>query len=133
MSRLQWMFLALIITQAAHSIEEYRGRLYDVFLPARLLSEAISQDRERGFVTVNLTLVAFGLWCFFWPVRQRWPGAIGFVWLWVGIELMNGLGHQAWSIIQGGYTPGVATAPVLFVIALSLAYQLRRNRDSEPL
>ena len=44
---------------------------------------------------------------------------------WVTIEVINGVGHPLWSLRTGGYTPGVATAPVLLVIALYLARQLR--------
>jgi hypothetical protein len=130
MTRFQWTFLALIIAQAAHSIEEYRGRLFDVFPPARVLSGAISQNRERGFLIFNVALVAFGVWCFVWPVRKRWPSARVFVWIWIGIELLNGIGHPAWSIAQGGYTPGLATAPFLLVLALWLLYQLREPAHS---
>jgi hypothetical protein len=127
MTRLQWTFLVLIMVQAIHSIEEYRGRLYDVFLPARIVSGLISSNLERGFIIGNVTLVAFGVWCFLWPVRRRWVMAVGVCWLWVAIELGNGIGHSGWSIIQGGYTPGVATAPLLFVVALYLARQLRQE------
>ena len=35
-------FWLLILAQAAHSIEEYVGRLYDVFPPARVVSGLIS-------------------------------------------------------------------------------------------
>ena len=73
-------------------------------------------------------LVAFGLWCFFWPVRERWAAAVGLVWVWIAIELLNGIGHPVWSLMRGGYTPGVATAPVLLALALYLALQLRSYR-----
>jgi hypothetical protein len=46
------------------------------------------------------------------------------IWTWVATELVNGIGHPAWSLIQGSYTPGVATAPLLLVLALYLVYQL---------
>jgi hypothetical protein len=125
MTRLQSAFLALVGTQAVHSIEEFAGRLYDVFPPARLVSELISQNRERGFVVFNLALMIFGLWCFLWPVRKGWPSAVPLAWLWVAIELVNGIGHPLWSLRQLRYTPGVATAPVLLFLALYLARQLR--------
>jgi hypothetical protein len=35
------------------------------------------------------------------------------------------VGHPLWTLRQGGYTPGVATAPVLLAVALYLANQLR--------
>ena len=129
MTRLHVTFLALVMTQAAHSTEEYLGRLYEVFLPARFVSGLISENLEQGFIIFNVALVAFGLWCFFWPVRERWVAAVGLVWVWIAIELLNGIGHPAWSLMRGGYTPGVATAPVLLALALYLAHQLRSYRD----
>jgi len=125
MNRFRATFLSLVVTQAAHSIEEYVGRLYEVFAPARLVSGLISQDLARGFVIFNATLVLFGFWCFFWPVRRGWPSAVPLAWLWVAIELLNGIGHPLWSLRQLRYTPGVATAGVLLIIALYLMRQLR--------
>jgi hypothetical protein len=111
-----------------HSLEEYRGRLYDVFPPARLVSGLISENREHGFIIFNVALVAFGFWCYLWPVRRGWPSATGLAWMWVAIELVNGIGHPLWSIAVVGYTPGIATAPFLLVLALYLAWQLREPR-----
>jgi hypothetical protein len=76
-------------------MEEYAFRLYEVFLPARFASGLVSHDLRRGFVTLNLGLVGFGLWCYVWPVRRRWPSAVTFAWLWVGIELVNGKGTRS--------------------------------------
>lgn len=53
MSRLELTFGLLVLAQAAHSLEEYLGRLWERF---------------------------------------------------------NGIGHPLWSLRQGGYTPGLATA-----------------------
>jgi len=127
-SRVQRGFLALIVAQTAHSIEEYTFRLYDTFPPARLLSSLVSADRARGFLAINVALVAFGFWCALGPVRRRSPSATGLMWTWIGIELVNGVGHPLWSIVQGGYTPGVATAPVLLLLALTLARRLTADR-----
>jgi hypothetical protein len=125
MTRLQLTFLLLVIVQSLHSLEEYAGRLYEVFPPARLVSGLISQNLERGFVIFNVALVSFGLWCFWWPMRRHWPSAPLFAWIWVGIELVNGVGHPLWSLSVLRYTPGVATAPVLLMLAGYLAWQLR--------
>lgn len=125
--RLELTFLALVITQMAHSVEEYHGRLYDVFPPARFLSGLVSSDRERGFVIINATLAAFGLWCWLWPLRRHWPSAVPLAWAWAGMETVNGIGHPLWSLREGGYTPGVATAPLLLALALYLMLQLRRR------
>src|SRR5512146_249783 len=115
MTRFQSSFLALVGVQAAHSVEEYVGRLYEVFPPARLVSGLISADLERGFIIFNIALVTFGLWCLLWPVRKQWPSAVPLAWVWVVIELVNGVGHPIWSLSQLRYTPGVATAPVLLL------------------
>jgi hypothetical protein len=75
MSRLQVLFGTLIFSQAAHSTEEYVGRLWVSFPPARFVSGLISEDLERGFLVANLTLLAFGFSCWLWPVRRGWPPA----------------------------------------------------------
>jgi len=125
MTRFKVTFLALVLAQAAHSTEEYLGRLYEVFAPARFVSGLITQDLERGFLIFNAALVLFGLWCFLWPVRHQWPSAVPLAWLWVAIELGNGVGHSLWSLRQLRYTPGVVTAVILLIISLNLMRQLR--------
>ena len=125
MTRHKAAFGALVLTQAAHSVEEYVGRLWETFPPARFLTGLVSQDQERGFLLINVALVAFGAWCFVWPIRRDWPTATVLGSTWVTIEVINGVAHPLWSLRMGGYTPGVATAPVLLVIALYLARQLR--------
>jgi Protein of unknown function with HXXEE motif len=125
MTRHKMAFGALVFTQAVHSVEEYVGRLWETFPPARFLTGLVSQDQEQGFLLINVALVAFGVWCFVWPIRRDWPTAVSLAWIWVTIEVINGVGHPLWSLRMGGYTPGVATAPVLLVIALYLARQLR--------
>ena len=122
MSRIK-TFAALVVAQAAHSIEEYLGRLWESFPPARFITGLISSDREAAFIILNVALVAFGVWCLLWPVRRNWPSAKGIIWLWVVIETINGVGHSLWSLRQGGYTPGVLTAPILLVLALYLGIQ----------
>jgi hypothetical protein len=123
--RVELTFLALVCLQTLHSLEEYRGRLYDVFPPARLVSGLFSADLRRGFVTANVLLVAFGFWSVWWPVRHRWPSRDAFVGVWIVVETINGIVHPAWSLLNGGYTPGVVTAPLLLVTALLLARAVR--------
>jgi hypothetical protein len=126
MSRFQLTFGALVLVQAAHSVEEYIGHLWESFPPARFIVGLVSSNLERGFVLLNVAFFAFGLWCLLWPVRRGWPVAVPLTWLWVVIEVINGIGHPLWSLREGGYTPGLATAPILLLLALYLAYQLRR-------
>ena len=128
-TRLDASFIALIGAQAVHSVEEYVGRLYEVFAPARFVSGLVSQDLRRGFIIANVALVLFGLWCFLWPLRRRWPSAPLFAWLWVTIEVLNGLGHPFFSLLGLRYVPGLFTAPLLLVLALYLAKQLRAEQN----
>ena len=127
MTRSKTTFLALVAAQTAHSVEEYHGRLWDVFPPARFVTGLISEDRRFGFIVFNVALISFGIWCFFWPVLRRWSSAIAFMSFWVVIELINGMGHILWSVQAGGYTPAVITAPLLLILALVLGWELRKE------
>ena len=126
-SKVQGAFLALVLVQAAHSVEEHLAGLYAVFAPARIASGLVSDDPALGFAILNAALVAFGLWCWAVPVRRGWPSARLWIWPWIAIEVGNGVGHPAMAIARGGYFPGVITAPVLLVVALGLSALLRRR------
>jgi len=132
--RSQLAFLLLILAQAAHSIEEYVTRLYEVFAPARFVSSLISSDLSAGFLVANAALVAFGAWCSAVPMRSGWRAARGLAWFWALLELGNGFGHSALALSRAGYFPGALTAPLLLVCATWLAALLLRHADrSSPL
>ena len=120
-------FLALVIAQAAHSIEEYVFRLYDVFAPARFVSGLISTNLRTGFIVFNLAFVAFGFWCYAVPVRRALPAAIPLMWVFIVVEILNGIGHPVISILERSYIPGTITAPFLFIIAVYLSIQIARR------
>jgi hypothetical protein len=126
-SRSRTTFLLLIVAQAAHSIEEYVFRLYDVFMPARVISGLVSDNLAVGFAVFNISLVAFGVWCYLARVRPAHPSARQWMWPWVIVETSNGIVHPAVALWRGEYFPGVATAPVLLVLALYLGAQLMRR------
>ena len=119
-------FLLLILAQAAHSIEEYAFRLYDLIGPARFVSELFGVERPIGFAIGNSLLVSFGLWCWFARVRPQRPGARGLAWFWALLELANGTIHVGLAIAAGGYFPGVATAPLLLGFGAWLLVRLAR-------
>jgi len=120
-------FLALIALQMLHSIEEYSLRLYEVFPPARALSLFLSTNPRVGFAVANTGVVAFGLWCYVARIRPGRPSARFWAWAWVLLELGNGVGHTLFAIATGGYFPGVATAPLLFVVAAYLGALLWKS------
>lgn len=120
-------FLALILAQTAHSIEEYAFRLYDVLAPARFVAGLFSSDLARGFAIANALLVAFGAWCYVARVRVGAPSARALAWFWGLLELGNGIGHTALAVGAGGYFPGVATAPFLLGLSVYLLTQLARR------
>ena len=121
------LFLALILAQAAHSVEEYVFRLYDVLAPARSVSSLFGVDRQIGFVIVNAALVLFGLWCWFARVRSGRRGWRGLAWFWALLETANGCAHLALAGMAGGYFPGLVTAPLLIALGVLLALGLRRG------
>jgi hypothetical protein len=109
--------LLLILAQAAHSIEEYVTKLYEVFAPARFVASLVSNDLALGFLVANVVLVTFGLFCWAVPVRLGWRAARGLIWFWSILELVNGVTHSALALWRWGYFPGVATAPLLLLFA----------------
>jgi hypothetical protein len=120
-------FLLLIISQTLHSIEEYSHSLWDVFAPARFISGVFSDDLSVGFSIVNMSIVAFGFWCYFGPVRHSWTSATVFAWFWVLLELGNSIGHSYLAINQAGYFPGLYTAPLLLILSCNLAFRLVKS------
>ena len=117
-------FLALIMAQAAHSIEEYAFRLFDVLAPARFIGSLLSNDVARGFAIGNILLVLFGVWCYVARVRRGLPSARSLAWFWALLELGNGVSHSAFALARGSYFPGVATAPLLLGLSIHLIARL---------
>lgn len=125
-------FGLLIAAQAAHSIEEYVFRLFDVFAPARVVGALVSSDTARGFARVNAGLVVFGLWCYLARVRPARSSARAYAWFWTCLEFANGVGHVMLAAVQGGYVPGVGTAPALVALSSYLGAGLtRRGRQRD--
>lgn len=113
-------FLAIVILQGFHSIEEYVGQLWESFPPATFLCSLISDDLETGFLVINIGLFVVGMLVWGFVVRPNQPAAGFFIWFWIVIELINGVGHPIWSVMQNAYTPGLITAPLLFIAAVHL-------------
>lgn len=125
--RSQFAFFALILAQAAHSVEEYAFGLYEVFAPARFVSAILSRDLATGFIIANLALLLFGLWCYIARVRTGHRSAQAWVWLWILVECGNGVGHPVMALVRGRYFPGVFTAPILLALSIYLAVRMWRS------
>ena len=119
-NKVKWGFLVLVLIQALHSIEEYYGELWNVFPPATWLTGLISNDREFAFYIVNIGLFLFGLLSWLFIIRKDKPFAKTILWFWIILELINGIIHPTWSIMQKAYTPGVITAILLFFTSVYL-------------
>jgi hypothetical protein len=82
-----------------------------------------------GFIIFNTLLGLFGLWCFLSNVRPGTKSARDWIWIWVVIELFNGLAHPVWAIATRGYVPGLATSPILLGFAAYLFHRLRATPE----
>ncbi len=129
--KIKIIFFFLVLFQGFHSVEEYIGKLWDVFPPARFLTGLISNSRETGFLIINIGLFIFGIWCWFFPVRKGQASAAGFIWFWIIIEMINGIGHPLWTLSQMRYEPGVITALPLLILSIYLGKQLVHIKNVE--
>ena len=126
--RSKLFFLLLVTAQAAHSVEEYTTRLFEVFAPARFVSGLVSEDLALGFAVVNAAFVAVGAWCYVGPIRAGGVAGQDTAAVWIAIELANGVGHLAIAAVSGAYFPGSLTAVFLVVTAACLAFSLITDR-----
>ena len=122
-------FLFLILAQGLHSIEEYMGKLWEAFPPARFLTGLVSPDHREGFIIINTGLFLFGLWCWLYPVRKNHKIARQLIFIWLVIEFINGVGHPFWSIRLQSYTPGLATSLLLLFLSIRITIMFFRDNS----
>ena len=119
-------FLLIALVQGLHSVEEFIGKLWDVYPPARYLCGLVSTNLKTGFIIINISL--------FIVLMLTWVGTFSkflsvrpFLWFWSFMELVNGVGHSVWAIREGSYTPGLVTAPVLLILAVIMLRLLKKT------
>ena len=123
-SRTKIIFLILVLVQGLHSVEEYIGRLWEIFPPARFITGLISENPETSFLIINIGFFTFGIWCWFFPVLRNYNFARGLIWFWIVIEMINGIGHPFWALYEREYVPGVVTALILLILSIYLLRHL---------
>lgn len=126
-NRLKRAFLMLIVLQAAHSIEEYVFKFYEVFAPARLINNLLPGFSRPGFIAFNVLLVCLGLFCYIYWIRPAKPRARVAIWFWIVIESYNAIAHTVWMIVGAGYNPGLISALLFFPLTGYLAYGMRHT------
>jgi len=110
-------FLLIALVQGLHSIEEFYGKLWDVYPPATYICGLVSNNLENGFVIINISL--FIVLMLTWLTTfSKSSSAKPLLWWWTILELINGVGHPVWAIMERSYVPGLVTAPVLLVLSL---------------
>jgi hypothetical protein len=132
LDRLTQRFWLLALAQAAHSIEETIAGLYDFFwIATGRLHEVLPgfpqmRMKVTTFAAINMAIIAllFGAVPF---VRARRPAALGLAWAAAVLELLNGTGHLAGTLVFAGYVPGALTAPFLLLTGVLLLRELRKN------
>jgi hypothetical protein len=118
-NRIRVTFLLIVLVQALHSIEEYFGKLWEVYAPATFLSGLISSNLKSGFIIINVGLFIVLMLTWLTTFNKNYSTK-GLLWLWIILEIINGVGHTLWAIIERSYVPGLATAPLLIILALYL-------------
>ena len=118
-------FLLIALVQGIHSIEEYYGKLWDVYPPATYICALVSNNLENGFIIINISLfiVLMSIWL---ATFSKNFSVKPLLWLWTILELVNGAGHSVWAVMERSYVPGLITAPVLFILALIMLKLLTR-------
>lgn len=131
------LFLAIVMLQGVHAVEEYIWRIWNDHALTRAFSLLFADDPARGFILFNIPIVALGLWAWAARVRPgaragRWTTARGWAIFWIVLELINGIGHSAMSLEAGRYVAGQVTALLLFALALLLAREILRSPATKP-
>jgi hypothetical protein len=124
--RISINFLLIALVQGLHSIEEFFGKLWEVYPPATFLSGLVSTNLKTGFIIINVSLFIILMLTWLTTFSKSYSTR-GILWIWIILETINGIGHIIWAIIERSYEPGLATAPILLGLALWLARLLTKS------
>ena len=131
-----WLFLALGLAQAAHSVEEVLTGLWrnlpmvTGYLHARLAWLPVMNWSAAGFAAANLVIVALLLGFSPFPFLNK-------TWAWkvagiaAVIETINGLLHTGAALVTGAYFSGCISAVFLLFFGLLLLIRLGRKNAKQ--
>jgi len=131
-----WLYLALGLTQAAHSVEEVLTGLWknmpvvSGWLHARLAFVPVLQWSVEGFAAANLVIVALLLALSPFVFQNR-SWALGIVRVVAVVEILNGLIHIIPAVVRGGYWSGCVSAIFLFGIGLLLLIKMGNSHGPQ--
>ena len=119
--------LGLILIQAAHFVEEFATGFHQRF--PELLS--LTPWSPQFFVSFNLSWLA--IWSLsIWGLAARRKSALFPLWFLDVSSAANGVAHPLFSVLTGGYFPGLVTAPfagVTGVLLMRRLLQVTAGRD----
>lgn len=130
-----WLYLALGLTQAAHSVEEVLTGLWKNLpevtsqIHAWLPYVPVLQWSAEGFAAANLVIVAL-LLAISPFVFQKRSWALRVVIVVAVIEVLNSLIHIIPAIIRGGYWSGAISA--VFLLGIGLLLLIKMGSVHEP-
>ena len=135
-TNIPWLYLALGVTQAAHSVEEVLTGLWKTlpvvtgFLNSRTGWVPVLAWSAEGFAAANLIIVTLLLGFSPFPFQNR-------TWAWkvagvvAAVEILNGFGHMIAALFTQGYFSGCISAFFLFVIGVLILMHLRRKNAKQ--
>lgn len=114
------VYAVAVVVQCAHVFEEYRTGFYRVFPPVF----GADPWSARRFLVFNFVWLTVFLIAGFGLVRGRRGAYLVAMFLAIGGGILNGLGHLALSVREGGYFPGAYTGVLALAVGSILTYRL---------
>jgi len=111
--------LVAILSQAVHFSEELSTGFYERF-PALFGLPPMSL---RFFVSFNLAWLVIWSLCA-WGLATRRRAALFPLWFLGIASIANGIAHPSFSVLAGGYFPGLVTSPVVGILGVLLLQRL---------
>ena len=117
--RAVWTTAVAVLSQAAHFSEELITGFHQR-LPALF---GLGPMSLRFFVSFNVAWLMIWSLCV-WGVAARHRAALFPLWFLSVACIANGVGHPSFSVLVGGYFPGLVTSPVVGVVGVLLVRQM---------